>query len=92
LIALAFVVLGLIGQAEPAAAVAGVQTFERQGSSYLKDPRKAGIEQIHFKKLTHTQKNTHTTWNYKIPRRNCRFAASSGLAGAAMAAAPERRA
>jgi hypothetical protein len=58
----------------------------------LKDPRKAGIEQIHFKKLTHTQKNTHTTWNYKIPRRNCRFAASSGLAGAAMAAAPERRA
>ena len=31
--ALAFVVLGLVGLPEPAAAVAGVQTFERQGRS-----------------------------------------------------------
>jgi hypothetical protein len=33
LIALAFAVSGLIGQSEPAAAVDGVQTFERQGRS-----------------------------------------------------------
>jgi hypothetical protein len=31
LIALAFVASGLIGKPEPASAVAGVQTFERQG-------------------------------------------------------------
>jgi hypothetical protein len=31
LMALAFVVLGLVGLSEPAAAVRGVQTFERQG-------------------------------------------------------------
>jgi hypothetical protein len=33
LIALAFVVLGLVGLSEPAAAARGVQTFERQGRS-----------------------------------------------------------
>ena len=54
MIALAFVVLGLIGQSEPDAIADGVSNNE-DGPS-LKDRRKAMIEQTHFFKLTHTQK------------------------------------
>jgi hypothetical protein len=57
LIALAFVVLDLIERFEPAAAVAGVQTSERQGRSWFEGSSQGDDRANSFLKLTHTQKH-----------------------------------